>query len=377
MNWLWYRTSKPVFALIVFIAGVVVWGGFNTAMEVTNTLGFCISCHEMRDNVYAEYKETIHFKNRTGVRAICSDCHVPKGWGHKVIRKIKATNEVFHWLRGTIDTPEKFEANRLELARNVWREMESNGSRECKNCHDFDAMHWEKQGSRAQKAMQAAQEKEVACIGCHKGVAHKLPDFSVYYKGLTDTLNETLSKDELSGEQVTLAEQRAVYIDKDETSDKAFDAFPLSELSVLARDGDWLKVKLVAWDREGSTQLFKVPGVLMQVAKLGFGGMDTLTAIDSKLDTETELTWNKVAVEGWVKKGAMSSEARVVNDFAEELWNTDCSLCHSPYAPETYIARDWEKKVKAMRRYTKLEPEQLILVQQYLQSKAQDMKAVQ
>ena len=94
---LWNFLGKPsakysLLGLLVvgFVGGIIFWGGFNTAMEATNTLEFCTGCHEMRDNVYQEYKETIHFKNRTGVRAICSDCHVPKDWTHKLIRKVKA-----------------------------------------------------------------------------------------------------------------------------------------------------------------------------------------------------------------------------------------------------------------------------------------------
>lgn len=373
-NWFWNSTSKPVFTVIVFVAGVVVWGGFNTVMEATNTLTFCISCHEMRDNVYVEYKETVHYQNRTGVRAICSDCHVPKSWGHKVIRKIKASNEVFHWLVGTIDTPEKFNTHRLELARNVWTEMKDNGSRECKNCHAFDAMHWEKQGDRAQKTMKLAQEKEFACIECHKGIAHKLPDFGAYYKDLTAALNTAIAEDTLDGDMVMLAGQKTVYMNKDESSDKAFDAYPLSELKVLAREGDWLKVKLEAWDREGSTQLYKAPGPLMEVAKLGGGGMDTVQTLDSKLDAETELNWNKVSVEGWVQKGQMSSDAENVRAYAKDLWRTDCSICHTLYPANTRVARDWTKEIKAMRRFTKLEPEQLTLVQQYVQSGAKDME---
>ena len=42
-------------ALFFMVVGVIFWGGFNTAMEATNTLGFCISCHEMEENVYQEY----------------------------------------------------------------------------------------------------------------------------------------------------------------------------------------------------------------------------------------------------------------------------------------------------------------------------------
>ncbi|MEW8396173.1 MAG: NapC/NirT family cytochrome c [Candidatus Thiodiazotropha sp.] len=67
------------------VAGIILWGGFNTAMEMTNTETFCISCHEMEQTVYQELQETIHFTNRTGVRATCPDCHVPKEWIHKFV----------------------------------------------------------------------------------------------------------------------------------------------------------------------------------------------------------------------------------------------------------------------------------------------------
>ena len=62
-------------------------------MELTNTEAFCISCHEMRDNPYKE-KGPIHFKNRSGLRAICSDCHVPRDWLAKIKRKIAASNQL-------------------------------------------------------------------------------------------------------------------------------------------------------------------------------------------------------------------------------------------------------------------------------------------
>lgn len=75
----------------------------------------------MRDNVYNEYTSTIHYSNGSGVRAICSDCHVPKEWGPKMVKKLRATvGELPHWLMGTIDTREKFEAKRLELATHEW-----------------------------------------------------------------------------------------------------------------------------------------------------------------------------------------------------------------------------------------------------------------
>ncbi|KPK11522.1 MAG: hypothetical protein AMJ68_05605 [Acidithiobacillales bacterium SG8_45] len=157
------------------VSGVILWGGFNWALEITNTETFCISCHEMRENVYAEYKDTIHYSNRSGVRATCPDCHVPKEWHWKVLRKIKASNELVHKVLGTIDTREKYEAKRLKLARNVWHAMKDTDSRECRNCHDFKSMDYSAQGRRAVRRHTVGFDEGATCIDCHKGIAHRLP----------------------------------------------------------------------------------------------------------------------------------------------------------------------------------------------------------
>jgi len=170
------KYSLASLLLIGFVAGIVFWGGFNTAMEMTNTESFCISCHEMRTNVYPEYKETIHYSNRTGVRATCSDCHVPQEWGYKMLRKIQASREVWGKVTGTIDTREKFEAKRLTLTRREWSRMKSSDSRECRNCHNFDSIKISKQKKRASVQHEMAIEENMTCIDCHKGIAHHLPE---------------------------------------------------------------------------------------------------------------------------------------------------------------------------------------------------------
>ncbi len=170
------KYSLAVLLVVGFVAGIIFWGGFNTAMEMTNNETFCISCHEMRDNVFQEYKNTVHYSNRTGVRATCPDCHVPKEWHHKVVRKIQATNELFHKVMGSIDTREKFEAKRLKLAKHVWSVMKETDSRECRNCHNFDFMDFTEQGRRAVDQHSVGLEEGKTCIDCHKGIAHQLPD---------------------------------------------------------------------------------------------------------------------------------------------------------------------------------------------------------
>lgn len=170
-------TTYALGTLVVagFAAGIVFWGGFNTAMEATNTETFCISCHEMEENVYKEYRGTIHYTNRTGVRATCPDCHVPKEWTHKFVRKIQATNELFHKVMGSVNTPEKFKAKRVKLAQHVWQTMKETDSRECRNCHNYRYMDYSMQGARANRLHQKGFDEGKTCIDCHKGIAHSLP----------------------------------------------------------------------------------------------------------------------------------------------------------------------------------------------------------
>ncbi len=178
-RWFWRPAGMLSFGLLLlagFVGGVVFWGGFNTVMEATNNETFCISCHEMGDNVYVEYVGTVHDTNASGVRATCPDCHVPKEWTHKMLRKVEASRELWHKALGSVDTPEKFEAQRLRMAEKVWATMKATDSRECRNCHQFMSMDVSLQNKRARENHVRAQDENLTCIDCHKGVAHSLPE---------------------------------------------------------------------------------------------------------------------------------------------------------------------------------------------------------
>ncbi len=169
--------SLGALVLAGFVAGIIFWGAFNTALEFTNTEGFCTSCHEMRANVFEELKTTVHYSNRSGVRAHCPDCHVPHNWTDKIARKMQASKEVWGWLFGTIDTREEFVEHRLVLAMHEWARMKANDSLECRNCHSAQSMDITRQSPRAVDSHQRFLfTGEKTCIDCHKGIAHQLPD---------------------------------------------------------------------------------------------------------------------------------------------------------------------------------------------------------
>lgn len=178
-QFLWRPSAAIAVAVLLiagFVIGILFWGGLHWAVELSSNEEFCISCHEMSDHSYADLKETIHFSNRTGIRATCSDCHVPDEWIHKMRAKIIATKDVYFHLTGKIDTPEKFEAHRLEMALNVWHSMKASDSRECRNCHEKVWMDTSAQWGGAQRHHEIALENgNLTCIDCHQGIAHTLP----------------------------------------------------------------------------------------------------------------------------------------------------------------------------------------------------------
>jgi cytochrome c-type protein NapC len=177
-----YPSRGAAFAMVaVFVgvlmlvgAGLVVAGAAGLAW--TETESFCTGCHEMRDNPYAEYKGTIHDTNRAGVRAICSDCHVPREVGPLLKRKLAATFELWGHFTGVIDTPEKFKAKRAELAHHVWKRMKETDSLECRNCHNAAKMDPSLQSEKARARHERMKTEGKTCIDCHFGIAHAEPE---------------------------------------------------------------------------------------------------------------------------------------------------------------------------------------------------------
>ncbi|MCC6777740.1 MAG: NapC/NirT family cytochrome c [Hyphomicrobiales bacterium] len=194
--WTWFwrparATALGVLLMLGFAVGILFWGGFHWALELTNTEEFCISCHEMKSNVFAEYRTTVHYANGSGVRASCPDCHVPKEWHYKIMRKIQASNELYHHVLGSVATPEKFNDKRLDLALNEWSRMKTTDSRECRNCHKFESMDYALQEPRASKTHQEALTAGKTCIDCHRGIAHKLPPrANEAYQKLVESLDK-------------------------------------------------------------------------------------------------------------------------------------------------------------------------------------------
>jgi len=359
------------------LAGVIFWGGFNTAMEATNELGFCISCHEMRDTVYQEYKTTIHYENPVGVRAVCADCHAPKDWTHKFIRKIQASNELWRKIIGTIDTPEKFQARRAALAKDVWRTMKETDSRECRNCHSYAAMDFAHQKPEAAERMKKGLDEGQTCIDCHKGIAHKLPDMSSGYKAIFAGLEDaSKSLNPAVGATLYTMTTRPFWLDKpkDESDTSDGKLVAATPVEVVERDGAWLKMKFSGWQQEGAERVFyAAQGKRIFVAALGPDAIDKVVQGASMTAPDTDQKWTTASLTAWIANSSLNADLGKLWDYGAEMYNASCGLCHAPPPTGNYPANQWIGNLNAMKRNVPLDEEQYRFLQKYVQAHAQDM----
>jgi len=379
-KWFW-RPSRSLGLGVILImgvfGGVLFWGGFHTAMEASNSMAFCISCHEMRDNVYQEYKETVHYQNASGVRATCADCHVPHEWAPKVVRKIKATGELWGSFTGKIDTKEKFEAHRAEMAKRVWAQMEANDSRECRNCHAYEAMAFHEQSKDASEQMREGWEAGETCIACHKGIAHELPDLSSGYKKMYNEIEALAARGNAEAETVYSIRTEPVYLDAAALSEggrPAGKALPATELKVIERQGDALKVRLEGWQQDGVDRvIYALMGRRIFSVALSPDATDTIERHETRLDEDTELTWHRVSMDLWIGKDAVIADEQKLWAYGGEMYNASCSVCHSVSGPGSHLANQWIGVLKSMERFIVLDKEQTRFLQKYLQFHAADV----
>ncbi|MBT8130721.1 MAG: NapC/NirT family cytochrome c [Gammaproteobacteria bacterium] len=167
----------PVGGFVAFAVGAVALGTTNYVIHETSSTEFCFVCHSHDQFIRPEYEASSHFINTAGVRAGCSDCHLPHdNWFELVWTKAVVSLDIVPELMGKLDTAEKYESHRAEMAESVWREFKGNDSKFCRSCHSIAAMDLEAQGRSTARRHSSAQEKGQTCIDCHYGIVHKAPD---------------------------------------------------------------------------------------------------------------------------------------------------------------------------------------------------------
>ena len=380
-NLFWRPSTKwglGVLLIAGIFFGVAGWNVFHAALESTTSTEFCIGCHSMRDNNYEEYKATIHFSNPSGVRATCSDCHVPKGGWELYVAKLMAAKDVWGEINGTLSTKEKFEAKRLEMAESVWADMKSNDSRGCRTCHSFEAMDFEHQASAdGVTQMQTAMTDGSTCIDCHKGIAHTLPDMSSgYKKTFEELIAASASIGPKVGETLYAIETVEFYADKPTGDDAKAGGkiLPSTALAVRSVDGDWIEADVEGWQQEGAERMiYALQGKRIFNAALTPAETERVVQGEAVLDADTEQNWIPANLTLWVKNVGLTDTPDKLADYGHEMYAAACGLCHTLPQTGHYLANQWIGIMNAMKPKTALDEEQFRFLQKYVQMNAQDV----
>lgn len=342
-------------------------------VHYTSTTEFCLSCHSMRTSG-EEYKTSVHFRNASGVRAECKDCHIPPGIVPTLVRKTQALNDLYHtFISPSIDTPEKFAAKRAELAQREWARMSANNSAACKSCHSYEAMDHARQSANAAAQMTAAAAKDSNCIDCHKGIAHHKPDMS---SGFRDRFKQLQRQGESLSNATTLfsLSEKALTATAGSPAGKAL-LFPATEVKVLQKEGSNVQLEVTGWrESKGRGRVItQYMGKRVFSAVLDERLMANVKVLQTQVDPDSHQEWQQVSVTAWTSGQDFISTLDPIWEYSDQMLQSTCSACHSTPPATRYTANGWIAGLKAMSTYYRLNPVEERTLLKYLQTHASDV----
>ncbi|OOH91359.1 nitrate reductase [Pasteurellaceae bacterium 15-036681] len=362
---------KLVFGGLGLMAlGAVVLGGTQYAMKATSTTEFCVSCHSM-SHPQAEWEGSVHFSNRKGIRAECSDCHIPQDNAyHYVKTKVLAVKDLWNtFVVDKLPDQEAYEAHRLEMAQSVWADMKTNDSATCRSCHSFEAMALSEQKESAQKMHQLAMETNQTCIDCHKGIAHFMPDVPVdsaaamgelaKHGGEFGSSDKVLYSLTMSPAQFAGGEARLM---------------PYAELHNWKEEGDKVTATINGWQQVGAESVVYMDlGKRIMVALLNDDVKDKVNVVKAVHDDVTNSEWKEINFDISMPKSAVTANIEALNSFGHNLNQTHCSGCHAPIGADHYTSNQWIGVVNSMKDRTSMSADDVRAVTIYLQRNAKDI----
>ncbi len=384
--------ALPVLAGVVI--GLAIWGAWGVTNVVISSNSFCLSCHEMATNG-EEYSHTIHYANRSGVRADCADCHIPKPFVERVVHMVVASRDVFGHVMGTIDTPEKFEAHRYAMAQRVWAEMSANRSESCRSCHSLDAMDQSKQSAEAIKTMHAPEAADKTCIDCHRGIAHHLPRpprpaakaAAVSSPAPATPAPAASAPASASASAPAAAPAPApasapaagtVFVSKPfvpitaTASGAAMGQLYVSApLHVLGTEGAQSHVAATLWMKGGadsSGPLFDAPD------GIEVGRLENAPPANAK-PGESRNGYTAVALDTFIASDMLVPDLAPVWADVEQNYEFTCAACHELHAPADLKPEAWPAEMSTMAKSANLSPEDAMLTLKWLQTQSRDHAA--
>lgn len=166
-------TRNVLIALL--IAGLAGMGFILFLIEfdhLTSTEAFCTSCHSM-ELAAVPYRESVHYKPPSGVKADCGHCHVSEGvfaatWDHFL-----GTKDLIAQIFGPdYDDPVINVLHLPDAAFSARHWFRNNDSATCRRCHDQDSISGHRPDT-LEIHQKEARDKGKTCIDCHINLVHR------------------------------------------------------------------------------------------------------------------------------------------------------------------------------------------------------------
>lgn len=367
------KIGLGVLVSIGFVAGAISWHQFNKALDYTSSEEFCVSCHSMQKPL-EELKQTAHWSNKSGVTATCSSCHLPHDYTEKYARKVQASREVWAEFSGKYQSEEDFEKHRLEMAEREWARFAANGSKECKACHSYERMNFEKMSEAARKAMIPAAEKDQSCMDCHKGIAHHLP--KVDDNAVKSKFDQFVNKSPNQGKSYYTKGNADLFLD--EGLSQAIGQLETAVPVAFVKAGSNADlVELTMWRKEkGFGRIWyhdfgkNITDAVL--TKEFMANEPKFEVLETREDPITGLNWQKVKLQAWIGKAQLLDDVTPIWANAENQYKTQCSTCHRQPDVAHFDSNSWIGLFNGMIGFTNMDKQTGKEVLRYLQMHASD-----
>jgi mono/diheme cytochrome c family protein len=148
---------------------------------------------------------------------------------------------------------------------------------------------------------------------------------------------------------------------------------PAAKLTVVARSGDLLQVRVDGWQQDRSDAAFYAfKGQRILVAVLGSAASAQVKREVGVQDPATKLTWFPASFTVWITKNGLNPDIAKVWDYSGQMYAASCGACHAPHPADSYLANQWIGSLYAMKRFSGLDDGQYRLLLAYLQFHAKD-----
>jgi len=202
-----------------------------------------------------------------------------------------------------------------------------------------------------------------------------LPFQTHIYQQMFKDLRESAARESTSSDRMITLQSKSLSAIRGHTEiEHGSKVGPGVWLSVLERRGDQLRVRVSGWQQEGISHLiYAAPGKRITSATLSEAMQNKVQHVSTTIVPDTDQTWHKVTLDGWVERGDLVSDDEQLWAYASQMHQQTCAMCHPLPVSEHLSANGWLGRLKAMKLNTNLHQEEYLVLLRYLQLNAADM----